>query len=381
MRTGRFDDAARAYANIARLKGETADTPRRSGGGPDGGRQRHRLARGQGAVRQGAGEGSERAQAPLLPRAGGRAGRRHRRGDPPAHDTRGRQPAERALARRGPADPGAPQGRAAAALGTPQAGAADSRGAAGRDPRHGRRARCPAQGRRRHPRRVAAARPLPRRAGRARSGGGRPGPRPRRPGERSTGSRPGGGGRAGPSASTPSGAAGPPADPARPDAAAQAETESAMAAVRAMPQAERDAAIRGMVEGLDRRLGRPGRHAGRMAAPRALLQRPGRPRSGGQGSRSRPDGARCQRRGGGAARRPRPGTRPARPSRLPDHPLHPKSEAAAIERAHTTIGPGRPPLTRGAPRSRHPARTRMRTVPGRCGSPRAGSAGWTHRDA
>jgi cytochrome c-type biogenesis protein CcmH len=36
--------------------------------------------------------------------------------------------------------------------------------------------------------------------------------------------------------------------------AARAETEAAMAAVRAMPQAERDAAIRGMVEGLDRRL-------------------------------------------------------------------------------------------------------------------------------
>ncbi|MEL6062459.1 c-type cytochrome biogenesis protein CcmI [Methylobacterium sp. DCY52] len=36
--------------------------------------------------------------------------------------------------------------------------------------------------------------------------------------------------------------------------AARAETEAAMAAVRAMPQAERDAAIRGMVDGLNRRL-------------------------------------------------------------------------------------------------------------------------------
>ena len=43
-----------------------------------------------------------------------------------------------------------------------------------------------------------------------------------------------------------------PAGPGGP--AARAETEAAMAAVRAMPQADRDAAIRGMVEGLDRRL-------------------------------------------------------------------------------------------------------------------------------
>ncbi|WP_267356198.1 MULTISPECIES: c-type cytochrome biogenesis protein CcmI [unclassified Methylobacterium] len=42
--------------------------------------------------------------------------------------------------------------------------------------------------------------------------------------------------------------------PAPAGPAARAETEAAMAAVRAMPQAERDAAIRGMVEGLDRRL-------------------------------------------------------------------------------------------------------------------------------
>ena len=45
-----------------------------------------------------------------------------------------------------------------------------------------------------------------------------------------------------------------PAEAAPPGPAARAETEAAMAAVRAMPQAERDAAIRGMVEGLDRRL-------------------------------------------------------------------------------------------------------------------------------
>ena len=48
--------------------------------------------------------------------------------------------------------------------------------------------------------------------------------------------------------------AAPAADPAQAGPAARAETESAMAAMRAMPQAERDAAIRGMVEGLDRRL-------------------------------------------------------------------------------------------------------------------------------
>ncbi|MCJ2098302.1 c-type cytochrome biogenesis protein CcmI [Methylobacterium sp. E-046] len=46
-----------------------------------------------------------------------------------------------------------------------------------------------------------------------------------------------------------------PSQPAGPGGpAARAETEAAMAAVRAMPQADRDAAIRGMVEGLDRRL-------------------------------------------------------------------------------------------------------------------------------
>lgn len=44
------------------------------------------------------------------------------------------------------------------------------------------------------------------------------------------------------------------AEPAPSAPAARAETEAAMAAVRAMPQAERDAAIRGMVDGLDRRL-------------------------------------------------------------------------------------------------------------------------------
>ncbi len=40
-----------------------------------------------------------------------------------------------------------------------------------------------------------------------------------------------------------------PAEPAPSGPAARAETEAAMAAVRAMPQAERDAAIRGMVDG------------------------------------------------------------------------------------------------------------------------------------
>ena len=52
----------------------------------------------------------------------------------------------------------------------------------------------------------------------------------------------------------PEGAPARPAAPAPPGPAARAETEAAMAAVRAMPQAERDTAIRGMVEGLDRRL-------------------------------------------------------------------------------------------------------------------------------
>jgi cytochrome c-type biogenesis protein CcmH len=45
-----------------------------------------------------------------------------------------------------------------------------------------------------------------------------------------------------------------PARPAEAGPAARAESEAAMAAVRAMPQVERDAAIRGMVESLDRRL-------------------------------------------------------------------------------------------------------------------------------
>ncbi|MCJ2071189.1 c-type cytochrome biogenesis protein CcmI [Methylobacterium sp. J-030] len=56
----------------------------------------------------------------------------------------------------------------------------------------------------------------------------------------------------------PGGAPARPAEPAPAGPAARAETEAAMAAVRAMPQAERDAAIRGMVEGLDRRLGARG---------------------------------------------------------------------------------------------------------------------------
>jgi cytochrome c-type biogenesis protein CcmH len=42
--------------------------------------------------------------------------------------------------------------------------------------------------------------------------------------------------------------------PATSGPVAQADTGAAMAAMRAMPPAERDAAIRGMVEGLDRRL-------------------------------------------------------------------------------------------------------------------------------
>ncbi|MDP4004174.1 c-type cytochrome biogenesis protein CcmI [Methylobacterium sp. NEAU K] len=54
-----------------------------------------------------------------------------------------------------------------------------------------------------------------------------------------------------PGSQAPPAAAGP---AAAPGPTARAETEAAVAAVRAMPQAERDAAIRGMVEGLDRRL-------------------------------------------------------------------------------------------------------------------------------
>jgi cytochrome c-type biogenesis protein CcmH len=49
-----------------------------------------------------------------------------------------------------------------------------------------------------------------------------------------------------------------PAAPALPAPEARGGTETAMAAVRAMPQAERDAAIRGMVESLDRRLAAKG---------------------------------------------------------------------------------------------------------------------------
>lgn len=48
------------------------------------------------------------------------------------------------------------------------------------------------------------------------------------------------------------------AKPAAPDPEARADTEAAMAAVRAMPPAERDAAVRGMVEALDRRLAAKG---------------------------------------------------------------------------------------------------------------------------
>lgn len=50
------------------------------------------------------------------------------------------------------------------------------------------------------------------------------------------------------------GAAPAPAESGRAGPGVQAEKEAAMAAVRAMPQAEQQAAIRGMVEGLDRRL-------------------------------------------------------------------------------------------------------------------------------
>jgi cytochrome c-type biogenesis protein CcmH len=57
-----------------------------------------------------------------------------------------------------------------------------------------------------------------------------------------------------------------PGQPAAPGPAAQAETGAAMAAIRAMPPAERDAAIRGMVEGLDRRL------AGRGGTPDEWLR-------------------------------------------------------------------------------------------------------------
>ncbi|WP_132255004.1 c-type cytochrome biogenesis protein CcmI [Methylobacterium segetis] len=48
------------------------------------------------------------------------------------------------------------------------------------------------------------------------------------------------------------------AKPAVADAEARADTEAAVAAVKAMPAAERDAAIRGMVAGLDRRLSAKG---------------------------------------------------------------------------------------------------------------------------
>jgi cytochrome c-type biogenesis protein CcmH len=170
MRTGRFDDAARAYGNIARIKGESADILA----------DQAEALTAAGAVREGAGQGSERAQAPVLSGPGGRAGRRHRRGDPPALDPRSGRPAGRALARGGPADSGPSEGRAAAARGASDR-AEDSRRAAGGDPRHGRRPRRPAEGWRRHRRRVAPARPVPRRARRAGSGGRRPYPGPHRP--------------------------------------------------------------------------------------------------------------------------------------------------------------------------------------------------------
>lgn len=59
-----------------------------------------------------------------------------------------------------------------------------------------------------------------------------------------------------PQGKAPQGASGPAAPSA--GAAAQADTEAAIAAVKAMPAAERDAAIRGMVAGLDRRLAAKG---------------------------------------------------------------------------------------------------------------------------
>jgi cytochrome c-type biogenesis protein CcmI len=59
-------------------------------------------------------------------------------------------------------------------------------------------------------------------------------------------------------AATPAPSAPPAQTGASSDAAAQAGTEAAVAAVKAMPAAERDAAIRGMVAGLDRRLAAKG---------------------------------------------------------------------------------------------------------------------------
>ncbi len=56
-----------------------------------------------------------------------------------------------------------------------------------------------------------------------------------------------------------------------------------------------------------------GRQPRRVDAARALLQRAGRARSGGEGPRPRPHGARRQPRGGGADRRPRPRPRPRAP--------------------------------------------------------------------
>ncbi len=59
-------------------------------------------------------------------------------------------------------------------------------------------------------------------------------------------------------AATPAPSAPPAPAGASSDAAARAGTEAAVAAVKAMPAAERDAAIRGMVAGLDRRLAAKG---------------------------------------------------------------------------------------------------------------------------
>ena len=95
------------------------------------------------------------------------------------------------------------------------------------------------------------------------------------------------------------------------DRPARAETEAAMAAVRAMPQAERDAAIRGMVEGLDRRLaargGMPDEWLRLVRSYSALGER--------DKAISALDRARmalaANARGGGPPRRARPGTRPA----------------------------------------------------------------------
>ena len=276
MRMGRFDDAAHAYEAATRHPRRDAAAPVRLGRGPGGGGQRRRS------------RPRPRPSSSARSTSTARSPSRNStwRGRPNSTATfPGRSSASRPWPTRRPADaPWLPLVREnlARLKGEPAPGRHRSRAEAGA----GRRPPGPAAGkpRRRHPRPWSTASTSASPTGAARlddwlrlvrsygvleerdKAERRPGAGAQGPGGRSRGQGPPRRDRrgrpvsAGTSQRTAAAASAPSlrSRPPRPTMPRAAGTEAAVAAVKAMPAAERDAAIRGMVAGLDRRLAAKG---------------------------------------------------------------------------------------------------------------------------